>query len=249
MNKFFDICLTGPADIPLGIELRPEQLAINLGTYAGMMRRKLIPVWNVGQYRVKGGDVSMPAVDAINYEYRFDLDTISKDDGFLVDYNNTYILDSRREGRALVITSPKKENVRWNMYRVHRRQDSDVVVYPYPVLSNARKDAFSQRLLLRYGTRIGTRAEMCKLLTSFEAAKYVTLQDVYFTGAKTPGDSYDMNPFIRDEIRDPAFQKTLVLSFRAKQRDSFVNRDIISFLTSALQAVYSEYRCIGILLL
>jgi len=248
MNKFFDICLDESSEIPLDAEFLPENTEMNFGTYTGIIHRQHVPVWNITRHPIRNDIFPIPAADTESFVYRFDLTTLGSEDGYLVDYENPYILDIRREGHILVLTSSKREGLHWDMHRLCQKQDSDTDVYPYPVLSNARKDSFSERLMHRYSSRIGTKAEMRKLLTSFKVSEYVALSDLQFTGEKIKGDSYDMNHFIMDEIRVPAFQKTLVLSFRAKKLDTFFIRDIISFLVSEVQTVYPQYRCVGILL-
>jgi hypothetical protein len=245
-GKFFDVCLTElPKAPPRGVKIPPEQLEISFAPHDGIIRRGLIPVWNIDAFHVKGEDFPMPAADFVNYEYRFDTGAEGDESGFLLDYANEFILNVRREGGALVIVSPMQKGFEWDMYRIRRRRDNPIDIYPYPMLSNARADSFSARLMAKFGTHIATRAEMYKLLASFEASEYVELADFRFAGEKLPGDTYDMNPFILDEIRNPDYQKTLALVFKAKNRDFFLNRDIISFLVSELQSVYPEYRCVG----
>jgi hypothetical protein len=248
-GKFFDVCLTElPKAPPAGAQISTELTELDFGSESDSIRRGLIPVWNVDKYRVKGEDFPMPALDAVNYEYRFDIRGEDAENGLLVDYGNALILSGRRENGAFVLVSPQEIGLTWNMYRIRRRRDSPVDAYTYPILSNGRTDSFSARLMAKYGTHITTRAEMRKLLTSFESSEYVELADFHFAGEKLPGDTYDMNPFIRDEIRNPDFQKTLALSFKAKNRESILNRDVISFLVSEFQAAYPEYRCVGTLL-
>jgi len=248
LHKFFDICLTEFVKTPpLGVKIHPGQIEISFGSYEGAFQRGMIPVWNVDMHRQKGEDFPMPVLDSVNFEYNFDLDVLGKGCGYLVDYNNAFILHTRREGSILVIVSNKQKDLVWNMYRIRPRQDTSVDIYPYPILSNARRDTFSARLITRYGAHISTKAEIRKLMDSFEASEYIELTGFHFAGEKLAGDTYDMNPFIRDEVRDPAFQKTLALSFRARYRDFFLNRDIASFLVSEFQASYPEYRCVGTL--
>jgi hypothetical protein len=248
-GKFFDVCLTELPNVPpRGVRILPEQIEISFAPHDGIVKRGLIPVWNIDAFHVKGEDFPMPAEDFVNYEYRFNTGAPGDGNGFLLDYANEHILNVRREGNALVIVSPKQKGFAWDMFRIRRRQDSPMDVFPYPVLSNARSDSFSARLMARYGTHIATRAELYKLLASFEVSEYAELVDLRFAGEKLPGDTYDMNPFIRDEIRNPDYQKTLSLVFKAKDRDFFLNRDIISFLVSELQSVYPEYRCVGALI-
>lgn len=248
-NKFFDVCLTEFVRTPpVGALITPRRINLDFGPYKDFIRRGLVPVWNVDIYHCKGEDFPMPAIDAVNYEYNFELSQLGHGCGFLVCYDNTFILHTRRERDVLVVTSPQPKGLVWDMYRIRRRQDTPVDIYPYPVLSNARKDSFSTRLMNKFKTRIATKAEMRKLVDSFEASEYMELTGFHFTGEQKQGESYDLNPFIRDEVRDPAYQKTLTLTFKAQKRDFFLNRDVLSFLVSEFQSAYPEYRCAGVLM-
>ena len=56
-----------------------------------------------------------------------------------------------------------------------------------------------------------------------------------------------MNPFIEDEVRDTRAQKKLLLQFRAGEGDSWLQRDVASFLVTEVQRIYPEYECGGII--
>lgn len=57
-----------------------------------------------------------------------------------------------------------------------------------------------------------------------------------------------MNPFIEDEVRMPSAQMKLVLYFRKGKKEPWLQRDVLSFLTSEVQRLYPEYECGGVLL-
>lgn len=60
-------------------------------------------------------------------------------------------------------------------------------------------------------------------------------------------ETYSMNPFIEDEVRDTRAQKKLLLQFRAGEGDSWLQRDVASFLVTEVQRIYPEYECGGII--
>lgn len=249
LNKFFDILLIDlPKAPPTGVVIRPENIQISFAPYSDTIRLGLIPVWNIDKQSVKGEDFPIPALDKVNFEYRFNTEKLGTENGYLVDYNNAYILSVRREGGDIIAVSPQARGLIWNMYRFRRRQDRPVDEYQYPILSNGRADSFSARMTAAYGVAVKTKAELRKLIRSFEAAEYVELESMTFSDKKHSVESYDMNPFIIDELRDPQYQKTLMLGFRAQKRDFFLNRDLISFLVSQVQTAYPEYHCVGTLL-
>lgn len=61
-------------------------------------------------------------------------------------------------------------------------------------------------------------------------------------------ETYSMNSFILDEIREDEYKKRLVLLFRKKNTQDFLLRDVVSFLVSEVQLMYGEYMCEGKLL-
>ena len=61
-------------------------------------------------------------------------------------------------------------------------------------------------------------------------------------------ETYSMNDFILDEIREGEYRKCLILLFRRKGTQTFLLRDIMSFLVSEVQLMYGEYMCEGRLL-
>lgn len=61
-------------------------------------------------------------------------------------------------------------------------------------------------------------------------------------------ETYSMNFFVQDEIRDRDAQKKLILYFRPGRQMDWLQRDILSFLVSEVQRIYPEYDCGGVLL-
>jgi hypothetical protein len=233
---------------PQGTKISAEQFKISFSDYNDLIIHGLIPVWNIDKQRAKGEDFPVPASDKVNYEYRFDTGKLGTGNGFLVDYDGEYILSVRRENDSIVAVSPQSKGLVWNMYRFRKRHDRAVDTYKYPVISNARKDSFSAAMTAAYGVTVKTKAELRKLIRSFEVSEYIELESMTFADKNQNGETYDMNPYIIDELRDPKYQRTLVLGFRAYKRDFFLNRDLISFLVSQIQIIYPEYNCVGALL-
>ena len=243
LYKFFDLKLIETADMPENKQI--HQAEISFAPYENFVRRGFIPVWNIDTYSVKGEAFPEPAEDNINLEYRFEIDKLGLDNAFLIDYESGLVLSARREHNQLVIVTTQQYESDWDLYRLRRRQDTWIDHYPYPVLSNQRRDTFAARLNLEYEMHAATPASMRMLIHSLEPSDYLELNNYHFTSEKIPSETYDMNLFIRDEIRDPSYKKTLILVFKAKQHGLFLNYDLASFLVSEFQTTYPEYRCVG----
>jgi len=247
LNKFFDVQLIDMPKAPPNINFRSDQINVSFAPFEDSIRWGFIPVWNIDKHRVKGEDLPVPALDKINYEYRFNLKKLGDENGFLVDYNSANILATRRENTFVIVVSPQKR-LAWDVYRFRRQLDTSVDAYPYPVLSNARKDAFSTRMTAAYGVQVNTRAELFKLICSFTASEFIVPESASVSDEKLSGETYSMNPFVLDELRNADDQKTLLLSFRAREREHFLSRDLMSFLVSQIQFAYRDYKCVGVLL-
>ena len=62
---------------------------------------------------------------------------------------------------------------------------------------------------------------------------------------RTLKETYEVNDFIVDEIRDSNIKKVLILSFEAQEKNNYLNYDILSFIISEVQFIYPEYECEG----
>ena len=249
LSKFFDVHIISlPEAPPPRTIIRQDQIHVSFEPYDQMTWQDIIPVWNIDVHNVKGDDFPMPAIDNVNYEYRFDISKLGAENGFLVDFDSAFILSARRDNDSVVAVSPQPRELTWDIYRFRKHFGRAVDTYPYPVLSNARIDTFAARLTAERRIQVKTKAELRGLVAAFEAASDIELRDISFAGEKFSGETYDMNQFIKDELRDPEFKRTLTLKFSAKKRDHFLTRDNISFLTSQVQIAFPEYNCVGILI-
>ena len=58
-------------------------------------------------------------------------------------------------------------------------------------------------------------------------------------------ETYEVNDFIINEIREDNIKKLLILYFEPIDKENYLNKDILSFLTSEVQFIYPEYKCEG----
>lgn len=244
--KFFDVEL-----VELGDGGETEQTLsppeVSFDSYERDIRRGLLPVWNVRKLDMKGNDFPMPAVDQANYEYCFDLVPEGLGHGYLAE-GNEEILGVRREETQFVAVSSREKGLLWKLYQLRQREESITDSDEYEVFSNGQEDSFAGRLISGYGTVIKTQAELSRLLQSFEGTSRIQLDFLSISWGETTGETYEVNRFIRDEVRDVACTKTMLLRFRAANRTDWLNRDLMSFLTSQVQLAYPEYRCTGVLI-
>lgn len=92
-----------------------------------------------------------------------------------------------------------------------------------------------------------TRAELGRFIRGFGLEDFAVYQDC-ITAGQFPGEreTYSMNSFIEDEIRDTTVQKKLLLRFQPGKKEAWLQRDVASFLVSEVQRLYPEYDCGGV---
>ena len=243
--KFFDIVL---ADNSILLDLSAEleiKLEYDIKVFSCRMLRDIIPVWNLCHLDIDQEIFPVPAMDKKNYEYRYILP--DPDDGYLVCQNNLEILMARREKNDLIAISPLRNGLHWSVLQFMQRAVSETEYFEYPVYSNRQQDNFAGRLGLHYGALVRTKAELLRLLRSFEASEYMLFDSVQISAQTTRGETYDVNAFLKDELRDRENLKTMLLRFSPLDRGYYLNRDIMSFLVSQVQLVFPEYNCVGVL--
>jgi hypothetical protein len=243
LRKFFDVTLAeAPAGgLPEG-RLRFE---VDWESYGPWVRRDILPVWNVSRCQAKGDEFPRPAGDTPLYEYQFSMARLGEGNGYLMDGSQIEIASVRWEDEAVVIVSPERRDLRWDIYVVHPPRESRTDDFTYPLMTNRRLDSYAGRLAAWYGAGVKTRAELERELLSFPDCGAIRLKGCSVTDQVGDSETYEMDPFLRDEIREPGSRRALSLLFAAGRPGYFLNRDIMSFLTSQAQRMFPEYRCAG----
>jgi len=245
--KMFDVMLTrisvgedSVSGISSGYEADFEQ-------YAGHIKNGLVPAWNIQKLRIKGDDFPLAAIDKINYEHVFELGEDGSVHGYLVDFESSDISNVRIQQNSLIVTSPMQKGLIWDMYKIIKRKDYITDYFRYEPMSNEQADSFAARMTTYYGTTIKTNAELHRLLESYDISKYVNFLSAQVVSGDVMGETYEVNDFLIDEIRDLSMNKSLLLRFSPLSRDSYILRDLISFLVSQVQLIYPEFHCVGVL--
>jgi len=218
------------------------------GEYNEQIRRGLVPAWNVCKQRIKSEDFPLAALDKVNYEYLFELDEDESDYGYLADYNSADISAMRREENTLIVTSPAPRGIIFDMFKIMKHRDYATDNFIYELTNNTLEDSFATRMVSHYGTVIKTNAELRRLLGAYDVSSYIELNSAQIVYGAVEGETYEVNGFLKDEIRDVSVSKSLLLKFRPLKRHPYILRDVMSFLVSQVQLIYPEFRCVGVLL-
>lgn len=246
LYKMADVVLTEVPDGMKGDELI-KKVQINFEKYNQMICHDLIPIWNIQLLKLDGVGFPVPCEDHQNYEHVISIREYGTQYAYLAEDDSEIESISQREEKLLIVSGISKAK-KWNIYMIKNAEDSRIDRYTYPVMQNQREETFSEKFQRKWDQSIKTRAELARFIKGFGLERYIVYQDCEIMSKfQQEVETYSMNSFIEDEIRDCKAQKKLVLYFKAGECEPWLQRDIASFIVSEVQRLYPEYECGGML--
>lgn len=240
--------------VPTWIEKIPdnasfEGVEVDYEELSSFVNHDYIPVWNLDDLQLMSKDFPMPALDKKNYEYSLDTSEVGEKHGYLIK-ETMQLLAVRHEANRLIGVSNEEQGILWDIKRVLSYENRKVESLSHTLYSNFQADTFGYRMLSKFGTQIKSRGEIHRILFSMGAEEYFHLLDMEVLQGKIRNlETYEINWFIKDEVRDIAISKTLLLTFQPKiETNLWYFRDLLSYYCSQIQLIYPEYRVEGILL-
>ncbi len=246
LYKMADVVVTG---MPEGVtgEEKIEQVSIQFGEYSRIIRQNVIPVWNVRRLELESVGFPTPCEDYRNFEHQISLRQHGAEHAYLVE-DDRNIRTVSQNGEKLRIVCETGEAKKWGIYQIRSSKEQRIDRYTFPIMENGREDSFSEKYQRKWNQQIRTQTELTRFIKGFGLEDYVSYQycriEDHFSDRQ---ETYSVNFFVQDEIRDKTAQKKLVLYFRQGRKEEWLQRDILSFLVSEVQRVYPEYDCGGIL--
>lgn len=249
IHKIADVILTGCED-EIDAEEEIVKIDVDFGEYSGFVNYDMVPLWNIKELKLKCGSFPTPCIDKVNYEHVISIIDEGIDNGYLVNTKNTDINYVIFRNESIVISSNIDKNFMWDILKIINCDESSIPHYEYEVISNKVKINFSNKMSLEKRYTVKTKSELARVINSFEASKYLRFKEVILKDSKedSSNETYDVNDFIIDEIRDDNYKKKLILQFEPVDKESYINKDILSFLVSEVSFLYPEYKCEGRLL-
>lgn len=196
----------------------------------------LIPLWNVEPISLKCTVFPVPAIDEWNFRHTIRLPFWQ--DGYVVRMEqavkNVYMSQD-----GLEIVSEERMQRTFDLYRiaVHR----DVKVPHYPLTSNIRRMRHIDRQADNAVSRLMTRAEIGRIVTSYEAAAGLELVGIEEGAQGTIGGLCGRYQF------SSKGREHLLLKFRVR-KDSFLVEDQAAFLVEEVGSFYPQFLVTGELL-
>ena len=234
--------------MPEGIkeEERIQDIQINFKEYSDDIYYNMIPIWNIERVSLDSVGFPSPCEDHKSYEHIISINDFKKGNGYLVDNDSGIESVSRRDNR-LYITCSSDETRKWDIYVIRSENDRKIDRYTYPVMQNLRSEESIEKIQKKWNQSIKTKAELLRFIKGFDLEEYLEYLDCEITDESLTGETYDMNTFIEDEIRDRRAARKLILTFKAKADESrkWLIRDAASYIVSEVQRIYPEYECGG----
>ncbi len=244
LYKFVDVYLTSHA-CRLSREEEITAIEPELEEYGEWAHENFIPLWNIKKLTLNSVGFPVPCEDHKSFEHVISIREYGNEHVYLID-DSAHILNVRQSKNRLLVMGNTPEARKWQVYMIRSGQSRKFERFTYPVMTNQRKDEFVERFFKRQGVSVRTASELRRFLEGFGLSEYVEFDSYELTDQKREvPETYSMNSFIIDELRDNEYRKCLLLKFKGKGKNSFLLRDLISFLVSEVQMLYPEYLCEG----
>ena len=193
----------------------------------------LIPLWNVEPISLKCTIFPVPAIDEWNYRHTLRLPFVQ--DGYVVRMEQA-IRHVYMSQAGLEIISEEKVQREFSLYRIAVRRDINIP--PYPLTSNFRRMRHIDRQADNALFRPRTRAEIARIVTSYEAGESLELLQIEEGGCGPIGGDAGLYHY------SPMGREKFLLLFRAR-RDGFLLEDQVYFLVQEVQNYYPQFMITG----
>jgi len=231
LHKLFDVYLCN-SEKPIGTEI--EEIQIDFEEYKSYVKYDYIPIWNIEKVIKKSSTYPEACLDQIHYEHQLYKELLEEKE-YLVSNTDISLLNVRKVKGDLLITCREKEPVKWELLKFETKQLSH---YEEPLMRNGTSRSGN--------VRVRTIAELERFVASLGFGEQVELKEVTKQeGSIKSGETYHMDGYIADEIALKNNTNTLLFQFAAKDKECYLNGDIMSYIVTRLQWEYPEYHCIG----
>lgn len=246
IHKIADVVLTGCQD-KIEEDENIIEIQVDFGEYKQYVEYNMIPLWNVKELSLKCDGFVMPCVDKVGYEYNVSIEKEGKNNGYLVDNENQVINGVMFTEKEVIITSDIEKSIEWKLWCIVSLEKNTNKKYEHCLMTNEVNINFSNKLAFDKAYTIKTKTELARLINSFKASKYLKFKNATIMEETSDKNkqTYEVNDFIIDEIREENIKKSLVLYFKPVDKENYLNKDILSFLVSEVQLLYPEYKCEG----
>ncbi|GLC81731.1 hypothetical protein [Lacrimispora brassicae] len=224
-----------------------QSFHVDLGKLTSSVCYDLIPIWNVWHFKLDSVGFPLACKDHKSYEHEISIADYGEEFVYMVE-GTLGITGVRQNGKKIMLISPKEKSQEWNVYSIRNGEEGKISKYTYPAMGNLRVDGFAERFQRKNGQVVKTKTELERVILGFNLEDYLEyLGCKILDGSELLTETYSMNPFLKDEIREDKRNKQLLLIFKPNDagKASWLLRDLMSFVVSEVQELYPEYECGG----
>lgn len=206
-----------------------------------------IPLWNIEKLSYNSMPFPMPCIDSVNYEHVFPIKEFGAENGYLIE-PRAEIAEIRYEEGQLIVVSPGEAFTGWQARKIVVGHPPKSLGYDSPILSNAAKNCFTKSYLRHMGVVLKTKAELIRRIKALDIDRFLCFMGYEILNDAAPATPpEDMNWFLQDELFDCQGRRVLLLTFEALQPGHYLNDAMLRFAVSSIQALESEFRCVGVI--
>lgn len=220
-----------------------SKITVEFEEFAEKVTHRVVPLWNADSVHIMANAYPQPAVERGYYEHCLFRSQFRQENDYLLKRADGILRGVRWLDGDLYILCDEDKPVDWEFFEFHRVPEK--ARYSFPLMSNAQNATFSLNMIEHYGQRIKTKTDLVRFLESFSYGERLEFVDAEVLPNRKQGETYSMEEFISYELRSGNWDRALLVSFRPKDTDFYLNRDIMSFLVTGLQHFFPEYECMG----
>ena len=239
--KLFDVYVVKIEDWDQQLEVK--KVTIEFDEFSEKILYEPLPLWNIRPVMIKANAYPQPAVDRKYFEHYLYAKQFDEAHEYLLRRTDFIIRNIRRQAGDWYIICDSDAPGDWEFYEFAPAPNAKN--YENPLLSNEQNQSFSRDMIEYFGQRIKTRTELNRFLNSFKCSEYLTFVEANVTSKPRLIETYSTEKFIDYEYRMGDRAQFLELAFRPKDEDFYLNRDLMSFLVTAVQHFFPEYQCVG----
>ena len=241
LNKLFDVYVTQIENWDEQLEVR--KVTIEFDEFSEKILYEPLPIWNINEVIIKANSYPQPAIDRKYHEHYLYQKQFKPEHEYLLKHSDFIIRNIFWRDGDLYIICDSDLPGDWQFYEFCPAPNPQN--YENPLMSNEQFESFSRNVIEYFGQRIKTRTEVVRFFDSFKCKEYLSFVDAKVISDKYNFETYSMEKFIEYEYRTGDRSQILEFSFRPKDEDFYLNRDLMSFLTTAMQNLFPEYNCVG----
>lgn len=219
-----------------------KKIEIDLQEMDTYKKMDMVPLWNIKKLYIKNESFAVPAYDQIHFKHTINITEFGNQHGYIVDASQVDLSYVRKDKTSITIFSNTEKIMDWQIFQIIQPQTISEDLYQK---SNHREDYYADRFAKRENFTIRSMCEISRMIQPFSLMNGFVLEKVTMK-KKLPMtvETYDVNRFVTDSIREDEDRKVMLLSFKAEKVTS-MTRDEMSFLVSEIQLSFPEFLCVG----